>query len=133
MVTALAHVCFTVKDLDASFDFYANKLGFTHAFDFINDQGVRHGCYLHIGGRSFIELFQGNYEESKGGSYRHFCLEVDDIEATAANLKAKGVEVGEIKLGKDNSYQCWLTDPDGNRIELHCYTPNSQQNGPWLA
>jgi catechol 2,3-dioxygenase-like lactoylglutathione lyase family enzyme len=133
MITALAHVCFTVKNLDTSIDFYQNKLGFTHAFDFINDQGVRHGVYLHIGGRSFIELFQGNYQEPAQGSYRHFCLEVDDIEATAVQLRARGVEVTEVKLGKDNSYQCWLTDPDGNRIELHQYTPNSQQLGPWLG
>lgn len=133
MITALAHVCFTVKDLDASIEFYQDKLGFTHAFDFINDQGVRHGVYLHIGGRSFIEMFQGSYQEPAQGSFRHFCLEVDDIEATAAELRARGVEVTEIKLGKDNSYQCWLADPDGNRIELHQYTPNSQQLGPWLG
>lgn len=133
MITALAHVCFTVKDLDAAIDFYQGKLGFTHAFDFINDQGMRHGVYLHIGGRSFIELFQGSYQEPAQGSYRHFCLEVDDIEATAAELRSRGVEVTEVKLGKDQSYQCWLTDPDGNRIELHQYTAESLQLGPWLG
>jgi len=35
--------------------------------------------------------------------------------------------VGQITLGSDNSYQCWLDDPDGNRIELHQYTPESRQ------
>ena len=129
MITGLAHVCFTVSNLEASIDFYQNKLGFSHAFDFINDEGKRFGVYLHIGGRNFIEMFVGNVNaEAKGHSYRHCCLEVDDINATATELRSQGVEVSEVKMGSDNSWQAWLTDPDGNRIELHQYTPKSKQN-----
>ncbi|MCL5270108.1 MAG: VOC family protein [bacterium] len=57
----------------------------------------------------------------------HICLEVDDIQATAAALRERGVDVSEIKLGGDQSWQAWLADPDGNRIELHQYTPDSWQ------
>ena len=42
-------------------------------------------------------------------------------------LRAAGVEVTDSKLGFDKSWQAWLTDPDDNRIELHQYTPESQQ------
>jgi hypothetical protein len=35
--------------------------------------------------------------------------------------------VGEVSLGSDQSWQAWLADPDGNRIELHAYTPESKQ------
>jgi hypothetical protein len=42
------------------------------------------------------------------------------------------VEVGDITLGSDGSYQAWLKDPDGNRIELHGYTADSLQK-PFLA
>ena len=59
MIKGLAHACFVVKDLDASIDFYCNKLALTPAFDFINDQGKRFGVYIHVGGRCFIELFIG--------------------------------------------------------------------------
>jgi len=59
------------------------------------------------------------------------CLEADDIDATVAAIRAKGVGVGETKLGTHNSYQAWLADPDGNRIELHGYTPDSKE-APWL-
>ncbi len=129
MIMGLAHICHTVTDLEASIDFYENKLGFSHAFDFINDEGKRFGVYLHIGGRNFIELFTGKVDrEAKGGSYRHCCLEVDDINATASELRNNGVEVSEVKMGSDNSWQAWLTDPDGNRMELHQYTPTSKQN-----
>jgi len=129
MIVGLAHVCYTVNDLEASIDFYQNKLGFSHAFDFVNDEGRRFGVYLHIGGRNFIELFEGKVDRSvKGYSYRHYCLEVDNIEDIASELRGRGVEVTQVKMGSDNSWQAWLTDPDGNRIELHQYTRESKQN-----
>jgi catechol 2,3-dioxygenase-like lactoylglutathione lyase family enzyme len=132
MIKGIAHVCFTVRSLAAAEEFYRDKLGLTPAFDFVNDQGRRTGMYLHVGGRGFLELFEGKVDEPAGrGSYRHLCLEVDDIEATAAELRRRGVQVSDVKLGSDHSHQAWLSDPDANRIELHCYTPRSKQ-GPWL-
>ncbi len=128
MITGLAHACFTVEDLDASIEFYVKKLGLGHAFDFLNDQQERFGVYLHVGGRSFIELFTGQVADGgEKASYRHLCLEVDDIHATVDAIQQAGIEVEPIKLGSDRSWQAWLTDPDGNRIELHQYTPESKQ------
>jgi len=128
MIAGLAHVCFTVKDLNAAEAFYRGKLGFAHAFDFVRDDGERFGVYLHVGQRSFLELFEGTVAEpAPDQSFRHLCLEVDDIEAAAAELRSLGVEVTEVTLGSDNSYQAWLKDPDGNPIELHQYTPQSRQ------
>ncbi|MGC9521329.1 MAG: VOC family protein [Anaerolineae bacterium] len=128
MITGLAHVCFTVSDLDRAVEFYRDQLGLKEAFDFVNDEGYRHGIYLHLGGRNFLELFEGTLEAAAAGqSFRHICLEVDDIETTAKALRERGVEVSPTKLGRDQSYQAWITDPDGNRIELHQYTPESWQ------
>lgn len=132
MLKAIAHVCFRVQDLDASIRFYVDQLGLTHAFDFINDQGERFGVYLHVAGRSFVELFQAAPgEPDKPRSWQHFCLEVDDVPQATEALRAKGVEVTEPHLGSDGSWQVWIQDPDGNRIELHGYTPDSKQ-GPFL-
>ena len=123
MIKGLAHICFMVSDLDVSLSFYCEKLGLTPAFDFINDQGKRFGVYLKIGNRNFLELFQTTDPLSnKPTSYNHFCLEVDDIEATA-----RGLELTEVFLADDFTYQSWLTDPDGNKIELHQYTKKSKQ------
>ena len=128
MITGLAHVCFTCRDLGASEAFYCGKLGLRHAFDFMGERGERFGVYLHAGGRNFVELFRGDLgERAQGQAFRHFCLEVDDIEGTVAGLRSRGVEVSDPKLGSDGSWQAWLADPDGNRIELHAYTPDSQQ------
>ena len=48
-------------------------------------------------------------------------------EATVATLRERGLEVSDPKLGTDRSWQAWITDPDGNRIELHHYTAESKQ------
>jgi hypothetical protein len=44
-----------------------------------------------------------------------------------ATLKERGVEFTPKKLGVDNTWQIWLEDPDGNRFEVHQYTPQSTQ------
>jgi glyoxylase I family protein len=133
MITGMAHACFTVSDLERSLEFYRDALGLKPAFDFINAEGRRFGIYLHLGRRNFIELFEGQLgERADGQSYRHICLEVDDIESTVQTLRDRGIEVSDPKLGGDQSWQAWITDPDGNRIELHHYTAESKQ-APHLA
>lgn len=133
MITGLAHACFVVRDLDASLAFYRDKLGLAPAFDFVNDGGERFGVYLHLGRRSFIELFRGHIADpAPDQSYQHICLEVEDFDATVAELRSRGVQVTNVSLGSDKSWQAWLADPDGNKIELHQYTAESKQ-GPFLA
>ena len=132
MIRALAHACFVVSDLEKSLAFYRDALDLQPAFDFTDDTGRRFGVYRKIGGRSFLELFEGVAAPPKDdASYRHICLEVDDIERTVNEIRDRGVEVTDPVLGSDASHQAWLTDPDGNRIELHAYTPESRQ-GPFL-
>ena len=129
MISGLAHVCFRVKDLSRAMAFYSDGLGFAEAFDFINAEGRRFGVYLKTGGRVFLELFEspGVAGEQPGQSYGHICLEVADIVAATTGLRVRGIEVTEPQLGSDRSWQAWLADPDGNRIELHQYTPESWQ------
>jgi catechol 2,3-dioxygenase-like lactoylglutathione lyase family enzyme len=128
MIKDLAHACYTVRDLETSLKFYRDTLGLERAFDFVNEKGERTGVYLKVGKRSFIELFL-NKDTKPGnpGPYQHICLEVDDIQKTVAEFRAKGLKVTDPKLGKDNSWQAWITDPDENKIELHCYTATSWQ------
>jgi catechol 2,3-dioxygenase-like lactoylglutathione lyase family enzyme len=132
MIKALAHVCFHVRDLKRAEEFYCGKLGFRHAFEYFNDKGQPFGVDLHIGGRQFLELFRSEVTPAAPAQgYRHLCLEVDDMPATVADLRAKGIEVTDPGPGTDGSIQAWLKDPDGNQLELHCYTPRSKQNA-WV-
>ncbi|MEN6478388.1 MAG: VOC family protein [Anaerolineales bacterium] len=133
MITGIAHACYIVADLEASLAFYCDKLGLQPAFGFFREDGTRFGQYVYAGGRNFIELFQGQPEpRAEKQSYQHLCLEVDNVPSTVEELRAKGVEVSDAKFGSDNAWQAWITDPDGNRIELHGYTPESKQT-PFLA
>jgi catechol 2,3-dioxygenase-like lactoylglutathione lyase family enzyme len=129
MITGIAHVCYTVRDLNASIDFYCRKLGMKPAFDFRNEQGELTGIYLLVGDRNFLELFQGEpVQPTVTISYGHLCLEIDDIDTTVADLRAQGIAASApIRPEGDMSWQTWITDPDGNRIELHAYTPESKQ------
>ncbi len=130
MIKGLAHVCFRVADMEASLAFYQDCLGLRPGFDFTDEQGRRYGAYLFVGGRNFLELFASDIVTSAPGqSFQHFCLEVEDIQQTVRELRAHGIEVSEAKLGQDQSWQAWFSDPDGNRIELHEYTPASRQRG----
>ena len=136
-----------VKDLDSMIEFYCQKLGLKQAFEFINNKGKRYGVYIHTGERTFIEIVYlhkaGSFtpeidptqtpekEElpdlEAHGLYDHLCLEVDDIKSMVERLREKGVEVSHPKMGFDNSWQAWLSDPSGNRIELMQYTEKSWQ------
>ena len=61
--------------------------------------------------------------------YRHFCFEVTDLTEFRRALLDRGVTVKDITLGMDGSRQAWLSDPDGNAIELMEYTAASMQLG----
>jgi catechol 2,3-dioxygenase-like lactoylglutathione lyase family enzyme len=128
MISGLAHVCFTVTSLDEAIRFYRDVLGMRLAFEFRNRESRRFGAYFHAGERTFIEVFEGEHTPpAERQSFRHICLEVGDIHAAVAEIRRKGETIGDPKLGADRSYQAWLSDPDGNRIELHQYTPASNQ------
>jgi len=86
---------------------------------------------VQVRGLDFIELFPDG--RVKGGApaehaYRHLCLVVDDLEATLRDLASRGVAAdGPARQGKDHNWQAWLTDPDGNRIELMQMSRESPQ------
>ena len=128
MIKGIAHVCYLVGNLEKSVEFYCDVLKLRQAFEFRDEKGRRFGVYVHVGGRNFIELFEG---ESAGvketASYRHLCFEVDNIRATVKELREQRVDVSDPKMGGDGSWQAWLADPDGNQIELHEYTLESKQ------
>ncbi len=127
MFTRLAHVCIGATDLAASERFYVEGLGMEKAFDFIR-RDERFGFYVKAGETTFIEIFaEGAAPNHERPIMKHFCLEVADIDQTIAALTARGVAVEPKKMGADNNWQAWLTDPSGVRIELMQYSENSTQ------
>lgn len=90
--------------------------------------------YLEISNGVFIELFDqigavfSHRSTALHRNYQHFALIVDDIQEKKKKLISKGIEIDiDISLGSDNTYQMWIHDPDGNKIEIMQYTENSLQ------
>jgi len=137
MIRQLAHINFFTNDLSKIIDFYVNKLGMQVKFTLNNTSGVAFGYYFGCGNSTFLEFFDqrlavefwgGKVESlSPGTRYKHFCLEVTGLDVYCENLRDKGVEVTAISVGMDNSRQAWVSDPDGNAIELMEYGPISLQ------
>ena len=137
MIRKLAHINFVTNNLEKIIDFYVNKLGMKVKFTLDNKEGQPFGYYFSCGDTTFLEFFDqrmaaevwgGKVEELNIGTrYRHFCLEVTGLDEFCETLKSKGVEVSDVKLGMDNSRQAWITDPDGNSIELMEYGYSSLQ------
>ncbi len=137
MIRQLAHLNFVTNDLSTIIDFYVNKLGMSVKFTLNNERGEPFGYYFDCGNTTFLEFFDqamaaevwnGKVEALTAGTqYRHFCLEVTGLEDYCNTLKSRGVSATDITLGMDNSRQAWVTDPDGNQIELMEYGPLSLQ------
>lgn len=133
----MAHLNFVTNDLPAIIDFYVTKLGMDVKFTLNTAQGVPFGYYFGCGNSTFLEFFDqalaaqvwgGKVEALTAGTrYRHFCLEVTGLEVICEKLRDKGLDVSAISTGMDNSRQAWVSDPDGNAIELMEYGPFSLQ------
>lgn len=149
MVRQLGHVAISVIDLDRALRFYCDGLGLGEAFRLNRDDGTPWIVYLRAGGGTFIELFPTpplkevearevaaprkveppvRPATQAGAGILHLCLVVGDIVSVEARLRAAGIEPeGPAAVGQDHNWQLWVTDPDGNRIELMQISPDSAQ------
>ena len=124
MIKQLAHICIHATDLESTAHFYGDILGLDRAFTFERD-GRPFGYYFKLGSDTFIEVFEG--EPGSMGNINHVAIQVEDMDGLIQRLRTHGVEVGEKTLGADQSWQVWISDPNGVRIEFHEYTDTSMQ------
>jgi lactoylglutathione lyase len=130
-IVGIGHVAIRVKDVTRTLDFYVGKLGFEEMLRLDRD-GRLWLLYLRVTDDQYLEVFPEGVGESASGKeavgFNHLCLQVSDIEAAVAELKAVGVPLtAELKLGADGNRQAWIEDPDGHRIELMEIAPDSLQ------
>lgn len=130
-IKGIGHVALKVADIDRSLAFYRDTLGFQEMMHLDKDDGSLWLVYLRITDTQYLELFPGGEGKTPGpdqNAVHHFCLECDDLDATADALREKGVKLTvEPQMGLDNNRQCWIADPDGNRIEFMQMASNSMQ------
>jgi lactoylglutathione lyase len=76
-----------------------------------------------------IELVSGSSASvsSRGDGLSHFVIKVESMDAVLAELAVAGIHPDEPPLSPDGSNEfqtAWITDPDGNRIELVQWPPD---------
>lgn len=63
-----------------------------------------------------------------GCGYSHIGILVEDLFETRRELEARGVKfLTEPTIGNSHTWQMWMEDPEGNRIEFMQYTDESFQ------
>ncbi|MBK9050602.1 MAG: methylmalonyl-CoA epimerase [Chloroflexi bacterium] len=100
MIKKISHIAVIVPDLDESMKFWVEALGLelSHV-EHVEDQAV--DVAFLPAGESDIELLKPITEDSgvakflqkKGPGIHHICFEVEDINATLARLKEKGIQL----------------------------------------
>lgn len=118
------HTMIRVKDLDKSYKFYTEELGFVESrrkefpdkkFDLV---------YLKLPASPDYELeLTYNYDQEEaydlGNGYGHIAISNPDIKSFRKELSDKGYEVTELRGLSDNSDKYFfVTDPDGYKIEI---------------
>lgn len=130
MIKTIEHIGILTNDLQRSVKFYTDVLGFSISLKIEMDEvGLsaifveKDGCRIELMGHKDIpERSEGIELKIGENTLRlndHIAFSVDDIEATAAGLKKKGVvfELEPVQL-EDSMKLASFKDPDGLLIEL---------------
>lgn len=121
----LNHVGMYVKNFEESMNFYTNVMGFHEAFSFKNKDGKPTLTYLQINRDTFLELAPADAQHPVG--FSHAGLWADDVRQTVDTLRQQGGEVEDVHVGATKAPLANMTDPNGLRLELLEYGPESLQ------
>ena len=124
-IRSIHHIAILTDDYDKSKRFYTEVLGFTIIRETYRAERKSYKLDLAIAGLYQIELFsfpdfreRGSYPEAKG--LRHLAFAVDDVDAAAAELKAKDVPVEAVRIDELTRKRfVFFTDPNGQPLELY--------------
>ena len=122
-IKRVGHVVLNVKDVEESTKFYTEIIGFQIAKQSETATFLTCGKIHHD-----LALFQSRipYKTKDGLGLNHMAIQVEDFEALTAYYRILE-HMDIIERCTDHGMTCsiYLTDPDGNGIELFC---NCQEN-----
>ena len=121
----LNHVGIATHDYGAALAFYKDTLGAKEAFTVRNDDGSVRLTYLQVSRDTFVELLPVAADQPAG--ILHVGIETEDLAATVANLRARGVAVDDPTVGISKSRVARVRDPNGVQIEVMQMGPDSLQ------
>ncbi|MAM89738.1 VOC family protein [Allohahella sp. A8] len=135
------HTMVRVSDLDASLDFYCNKLGLVEAYRKESERGRFTLVYLAAPddrehaiseGAPLLELtYNWDPESYTGGrNFGHLAYRVDDIYEVCGRLQAKGVCINRPPR---DGHMAFIKSPDGISIELLQKGDALPPQAPWAT
>ena len=118
-MTGVSELVLEVEDLEAAERFYADVLG----FPVVERWEDREAVWVMAGDRTRIGLWrpQVGIAGGRGGSHVHYAMHVpvEYYDAAVQRLREHGYEPEEHRFdGYDESRAAYVTDPDGNVVEL---------------
>lgn len=118
MIKMLKFAGIPVRNQDAALEFYTKKLGFRVVTDQPMGPGQRwiELCPPH--GQTGIALHTPQGHESRIGTFQSLSFKCDDLERTAAELKAAGVEFDTPPTKQPWGSYAIIKDPDGNKFVI---------------
>jgi len=118
VIKGIKFVTIPVRDQDRALEFYTKKLGMRVITDSPFD-GTRRWIELGIPrADTKVVLFTMDSHQQLIGQFQNLTFMADDVEATAKELKAKGVEFVQEPQKQDWGTSAIFKDADGNRFVM---------------
>ncbi|PWC38609.1 VOC family protein [Azospirillum sp. TSO22-1] len=126
-IDRIDHFVLTVRDIDATIDFYTRVLGMEAVtFGALGRKALsfgRHKINLHVAGKEFEPKAR-----SPGPGTADFCLITEQpLAEVQAHLAAQGVAIEEGPVPRTGATgpitSVYVRDPDGNLVEVSSYAP----------
>ena len=119
MYRGIEHIAIAAQDTTALCGWYCGTFGFGVAYD--NKKSPP--TYFVKLGTGLIELIPASQAQRVGREnadpgLSHLALSVDDFDAAAANLKAKGIALENVREASGGVKVGFLKDPEGNLLQI---------------
>lgn len=119
------HVAIICSDYETSKHFYVNLLGFEVIHETYRAERQSYKLDLRVGDRDQIELFSfptppQRPSRPEACGLRHLAFQVDDIDATVADLQSKGIKMEPIRRDELTGKRfTFFQDPDQLPLEIY--------------
>ena len=117
MLRSLGHVTVRSADFDRTEGFYRDLLGLRIG---PRPAIAQAGRWFYLGDRAVLHVLPRMAGALGGaeGAVDHFAFDADDLPAWQRRLEAAGQPFENRRLADSETWQLFLTDPDGARVEL---------------
>jgi len=117
-VKGLDHVVLRVADIDRAIAFYHDVIGLN-----VERRLAEIGLVQLRAGSAMIDLVPRSEDEDEGRNMDHFAVQIEkmDVPALTAHLRRHGIDPGEVRRrygAEGYGSSIYITDPDGNTVEL---------------